>query len=200
MKTKKFAYKHGYVETMFGRRRRLPDLKSKVNSLKSDAERQAINSPIQGTGSDFTMLSVIQINHWLKENNMKSLLVATVHDSIVFDIYIPELAELAVKAKDTMEHVHEPYIDTEVPITAELELGLDYGSTIEIEVDECKKILSRADLDNWVYVKTLIKYEKEIKTLKKMGLSYSEVVRYLENYSRPIDKLKPILDDEFKEE
>ena len=102
-KTRKFAYKHGYVETMFGRRRRLPDLHSKVRTLKSDAERQAVNAPIQGTGSDLTMLSVIQLNRWLKDNNMKSVLVATVHDSIVFDVYIPELHLLAPKIKEIME-------------------------------------------------------------------------------------------------
>ena len=73
--TKKFAYKHGYVETLFGRRRRLPDLKSKVPTLKSNAERQSINAPIQGTGSDFTLLSIIQINKWLKDNHMKSMIV-----------------------------------------------------------------------------------------------------------------------------
>lgn len=198
-KTKKFAYKHGYVETMFGRRRRLPDLNSKVRTLRSDAERQAINAPIQGTGSDLTMLSVIKINEFIKENHMKSLLVATVHDSIVFDIYLPELHILAEKIKYIMEHVHEPYIDTDVPIIAELELGLDYGSTAEVSVEECKSILTREDLDNWIYRQNFLKYEHEILTLKKMGKGYKEVIEYLVKYDRPLKELADYLVEVYSE-
>ena len=63
--TKKFAMKHGYVETMFGRRRRLPDLHSTVPTLKENAIRQSINAPIQGTGSDLTLRSIIEIQEFL---------------------------------------------------------------------------------------------------------------------------------------
>ena len=199
-KTKKFAYKHGYVETMFGRRRRLPDLNSRLNTLKSDAERQSVNAPIQGTGSDLTMLSVIKINEWLHKNNMRSMIVATVHDSIVFDVYIPELAKLAPAIKNIMEHVHEPYIDTEVPILAELELGKDYGSTIEITLEECQGLLNSQDVNDWLTTKSIIKYENEILTLKKMGYSVEKITEYLKQYNRPIKKLSSYLEKLFSAE
>lgn len=192
-RTKKFAYKHGYVETMFGRRRRLPDLNSKLSSLKADAERQAINAPIQGTGSDLTILSVVKLTEWLKNNNMKSLIVATVHDSIVFDVYIPELAKLSVAIKTIMEHVHEPYIDTSVPILTELELGKDYGSTTEISVEECKNILTIADFNDWLDKQFIIKYKNEILTLKKIGYNSEGILEYLIKYNRPVNKLSTYL-------
>lgn len=196
-KTKKFAYKHGYVETMFGRRRRLPDLHSKVQGLKSNAERQAINAPIQGTGSDLTMLSVIQINNWLKENHFRSLIVATVHDSIVLDVYLPELHVVASMVKHIMEHVHEPYIDTEVPILAELELGVNYGATFEATAEECQKMITMSDFNCWVHRQSLIKYRKEIDALKKRNWDKQQIVQYLERYCRPIKELSDYLDQVF---
>lgn len=197
-RTKKFAYKHGYVETMFGRRRRLPDLHSKIQGLKSNAERQAINAPIQGTGSDLTMLSVIQINNWLKKNHLRSIIVATVHDSIVLDIYVPELAIVTETIKQIMEHVHEPYIDTLVPILAELELGVNYGATFEISLEDCQKLLTTSDFNCWIYDQSLIKYRKEIDFFKKQNWTKSQVVQYLQQYNRPIKELLSYVDQLFE--
>lgn len=188
-KTKQFANKHGYVETMFGRRRRLPDLKSKISSLKSDAERQAINAPIQGTGSDLTLLSLIHINDWLAKNRMKSLIVATVHDSIVFDVYLPELPELAVEIKQIMEHVHEPYFDTTVPILTDLEIGSNYGSTYEISLEDCMNISNYQKAYEWIHSRDLKKYRKEIEFFHKNGWDYKDVIGYLHQYKRPLKEL-----------
>lgn len=187
--TKKFAYKHGYVETLFGRRRRLPDLKSKVPTLKSNAERQSINAPIQGTGSDFTLLSIIQINKWLKDNHMKSMIVATVHDSIVFDVYIPEIPVVSTMVKKIMEHVHEPYIDTEIPIRADLELGVNYGATFEIELEECQELGTFTAFREWIHKNKIKKYQKEITTLHDKGWDYKQVLEFLQKYERPIKEL-----------
>lgn len=197
-KTKKFAYKHGYVETMFGRRRRLPDLHSKIHGLKSNAERQAINAPIQGTGSDLTMLSVIQINNWLREHRMRSLIVATVHDSIVLDVYLPELSVVGPMVKHIMEHVHEPYIDTEVPILAELEMGVNYGATFEATADECQKMITVSDFNCWVHDQSLVKYRKEIDFFKKRDWSKQQVLQYLEQYHRPTRELLSHLKQTFE--
>lgn len=188
-RTKKFAYKHGYVETMFGRRRRLPDLQSKVQTLRNNAERQAINAPIQGTGSDLTMLSVIKINEWLRKNKMKSVMIATVHDSIVFDVFIPELSELAEAVKCIMEHVHEPYIDTVIPIISDLELGANYGATFETNLDECESILTVDDFIEWEHNNKIAKYQKEISDLHKLGWDYKKVIDYLYKYNRPVEEL-----------
>ena len=198
--TKKFAYKNGYVETMFGRRRRLPDLKSKVPTLQANAERQAINAPIQGTGSDCTLLSLIHINKWLKENNMKSMIVCTVHDSIVFDIYIPELPEVASAIKRIMEHVHEPYIETIIPIRADLEMGVNYGSVFEVELEECQSISTVEDFNAWVHKNKLKKYQKEITTLKGNGWDYRQVLSYMQEHDRPIKELAEFIIQAYSED
>lgn len=198
--TKKFAYKHGYVETLFGRRRRLPDLKSKVPTLKSNAERQSINAPIQGTGSDFTLLSLIQINKQLKERHMKSMIVATVHDSIVFDVYIPEIPQVATLVKDIMEHVHEKYIDTEIPIRADLELGVNYGATFEVELEECQKLDTISAFNEWIHKNNIKKYQKEITTLHGKGWDYKQVLEYLQKYGRPTKELANFIIDLYSEQ
>ena len=184
-RTKQFARKTGYVETMFGRRRRLPDLKSSVSRLKAEAERQAINAPIQGTGSDLTLLSLVHINNWLKQNNMKSLIIATVHDSIVFDVYLPEMPILAPQIKKIMESVHQPYINTRIPILIDLELGKDYGSSYEVDVDSCLDIYDETSFKEWVKQKNLSTYKKEVDYLKnKLNYDATEIFRYLLSHNR----------------
>ena len=185
---------------MFGRKRRLPDLNSKVYTLQSNAERQSINAPIQGTGSDFTLLSLIQINNWLKKNNKKSMIIATVHDSIVFDVYIPELSEVAQKVKDIMEHVHEPYIDTIIPIISDLELGENYGSSFDAPLEEVKAIKSSKDFKEWVHDKKLKKYQKEISTLHDKGWDYKQVLGFLQEHDRPIEELTSFIVETYSED
>lgn len=190
--TKEFAKKNGYVETMFGRRRRLPDLKSKVPAVQSVAERQSINAPIQGTGADFTLLSLIQLNNWLKSSNKKSCIVCTVHDSIVFDIYIPELKEVSKKIKGIMEHVHEPYINTDVPIVSDIEMGYNYGSVFETSLEEIESINTKEDFKNWDHEKRLNKYQNEVKTLINKGFNKEQIINFLELHNRPIDQLQSL--------
>lgn len=197
--TKKSAYRNGYVETLFGRRRRLPDLKSKVQALKANAERQAINAPIQGTGSDFTLLSLIGIQKWLEDNHKKSLIIATVHDSIVFDVYIPELEDVCIAVKQIMEHVHEKYIDTPVPIRADLELGESYGATFDFSLEEAAEIHTKKEFQDWNHRNKIKKYTKEINTLKSDGYSVEQVVDYLIKNNRPVDELKDSIVEAFTE-
>lgn len=187
--TKEFAREKGYVETMFGRRRRLPDIRSKLSSMRAEAERQAINAPIQGTGSDLTMLSVIQLVQWLKSNNMKSKIIATVHDSIVFDVYIPELHILAPMVKQIMESVHKPYIKTIVPIRADLELGKNYGATFEVELEEVVKISTYGDFVNWNDEQKFHKYIKEVEYLQKAGKKFRDIQAFCLSHGRPWDKI-----------
>lgn len=193
--TKKSAYRNGYVETMFGRRRRLPDLHSKVHSLKNDAERQAINAPIQGTGSDLTLLSIINIQKWLNSTGKKTKLICTVHDSLVFDVYIPELPEVGKTVKYIMEHVHEKYIDTEVPVISELELGPNYGLVWDVDVDEIKDMDTVDKFLDWVHSKKMEKYKKEIDTLHSNKYSISQVLKYLKSNNRPVEELEEYLDN-----
>lgn len=199
--TKMFAMKNGYVETMFGRRRRLPDLKSTVPTLKENAMRQSINAPIQGTGSDFTLRSIIEIQQYLKDNNMKSKMICTVHDSIVFDIYIPELSIVVPKFKDIMEHVHEKYIDTEVPILSEIEMGENYGGVFEVDVDTVKSINTVSDFKKWIHEQKTGKYKKEITYFHdKADMSVEDLLKWMKSNKRPIKELASYIEEIYSKE
>lgn len=198
--TKKFAKRNGYVETMFGRRRRLPDLKSTIPTLQSNAERQSINAPIQGTGSDMTLLSVIKICKFFKENNMKSMIIATVHDSIVLDVHLDELVTVAENVKKIMEHVHEDYIDTPVPIRADLEMGEDYGHVFEVDLETIQGFNSKDDYYAWYEEQSINKYRKEIKACKSAGYDLKKVLEYLQRNNRPVKKLKEHIIEIYSEE
>lgn len=187
--TKRFAHQHGYVQTMFGRRRRLPNLSSQVRSLRFDAERQCINAPIQGTGTDLTVLSLIKINKTLKERGMKSLIVITVHDSIVFDVYIPELPQVASLVKYVMEHVHEEFIDTTCPINVDLELGDSYGNDFGVSLEECRKINTVEKFRDWMAIQEQTKFEKEVEQYHKLGFDVKTAIQYLIAHGRPMQKL-----------
>lgn len=173
---------------------------SSISTLQSNASRQAINAPIQGTGSDLTMLSVIAINKWLNETGKKSLMIATVHDSIVFDVYIPELADLAQEVKTIMENVHKPYIDTVIPILSDLELGANYGTTFDVSLDECLSIHNPDDFRKWNHDKCIAKYTKEIKTLHDKGWDYKQVLKYCKDHNRPVKELLQVIIDTYSDD
>lgn len=192
--TKQFAMENGYVETMFGRRRRLPDLQSTVPTLRDNALRQAINAPIQGTGSDLTLRSIIEIQDYIATHKLKSRMVGTVHDSIVFDIHVKELKELANCIKYIMEHVHEKYIDTQVPILSELEMGDSYGGVFEVDLETIDTITSLKDYQEWIHSQKIKKYTKEIEVLHdKNGYTLDMTRKYLLDNHRPINELEDTL-------
>lgn len=196
--TKQFAIENGYVETMLGRRRRLPDLQSTIQTLRDNALRQAINAPIQGTGSDLTLRSIIEIQDYITKHNLKSRMVGTVHDSIVFDIHVSELKEMAHQVKYIMEHVHEKYIDTEVPILSELEMGDSYGGVFEVELDTINSIDSPSDYFDWLHEQKIKKYSKEIITLHdKNDYSKDMTLKYLIDNHRPVKELESALNDAY---
>jgi DNA polymerase I-like protein with 3'-5' exonuclease and polymerase domains len=198
--TKKFADENGYVETMFGRKRRLPDLHSTIPTLRENAIRQSINAPIQGTGSDCTLRSIIEIQDLLINGGYKTRMMCTVHDSIVFDVYMPEFKELVLKFKYIMEHVHEPYIKTEVPLLAEIEAGDSYGSVFEMTAEEVAEIENRDDFYKWLHEQKLNKYKKEVSFFRdKEHYSKDELIAWLEKNERPIDELMETIDEAYKE-
>ena len=131
---------------------------------------------------------------------MKSKMIATVHDSIVFDVYIPELAIVAATVKDIMEHVHEPYIKTNIPIISELELGVNYGSTFDVDVEDCKQILTVKDFQKWNHDNKIHKFQKEVTELHKMGWDYKQVLEYLQKYGRPVKELFNFIVEEYSQE
>jgi DNA polymerase-1 len=99
-----FAREHGYVQTMMGRRRYLRDINSKNSLTASNAERAAINTPIQGTAADMIKIAMINIHKAFKENNFASSMILQVHDELVFDVYKPELDKVKTVIEDMMKN------------------------------------------------------------------------------------------------
>jgi len=119
--TKEFARANGYVKTLLGRRRNLRDINSKNGLTRSNAERMAINTPIQGTAADMIKIAMINIHREMKKQNLKSKMILQVHDELVFDVYKPELEELK-KMVDRLMRNAIPGL--KVPIL----VGMDTGS------------------------------------------------------------------------
>jgi DNA polymerase I len=100
---KEKAESTGYAETLFGRKRNLPDIKSTNRQVKAMAERVAINSPIQGTAADIIKLAMINIQKLLSDKKMKSKMILQVHDELIFDVVPDELEIMKVLVKEQME-------------------------------------------------------------------------------------------------
>ena len=113
------ARKRGYVETVTGRRRYLRDIGSLNGTVRSAAERNAINAPIQGTAADMIKLAMIGIHRELDRRNLKSRMVLQVHDELVFDLYGPEETEMRALVEDQMKRA----IPLDVPIVVEIGVG-----------------------------------------------------------------------------
>ncbi len=108
-----------YVETLLGRRRYLRDIDSRNFTLRSFSERNAINSPIQGSAADIIKLSMIEISKWIKQNEFNSKMIMQVHDELVFDVCNNELEYFQSNIKKIMENV----VIMRVPLTVDLGVG-----------------------------------------------------------------------------
>ena len=116
------AKEKGYVETMFGRRRYLPELKSGNFNLRSFGERVALNMPIQGTAADIMKLAMVAVERRLKKELPEAALVLQVHDELIVEC--PEAqAEAAAKL---LEEEMEQVVSLSVPLTAEAHWGKNW--------------------------------------------------------------------------
>ena len=123
-----YARKHGYTETVFGRRREFPGIRSALPFIRAAAERTAINAPIQGTGADIIKLAMVRIDEMLKYGEEKDVhLILQVHDELVFEIKESRVAEFAPKIQKIMESVMEGKETHGVPIIAEPKKGTNWG-------------------------------------------------------------------------
>lgn len=116
-----FARQHGYVSTLLGRRRYLRDINSRNSLARSNAERMAINTPIQGTAADMIKVAMINIHAVLLKKNFKSKMILQVHDELLFDVFKPEIDELKVLVN---HHLKNAIPGLEVPI----EVGMGAGN------------------------------------------------------------------------
>lgn len=128
--TKGYARKHGFTETLFGRRRQFPEMKSPLPYVRAQAERTAINAPIQGTQSDIIKLAMVHIDDMLIEEKAQedAHLLLQIHDELVYEIRDNRVATLAPKIKGLMEEVLAPSQTNNVPIITEIRTGPNWGS------------------------------------------------------------------------
>ena len=117
-----FARENGFVETILGRRRYLKDINSNNGVVRSHAERNAVNAPIQGSAADIMKLAMIKIQNHLTENNFKSKLLLQVHDELVLETPINEKEKLKTILKSEMENI----IKTTIPLITEVEEGINW--------------------------------------------------------------------------
>ena len=117
------ARQRGYVETITGRRRYLPDLRSSNGSVRAAAERNAINMPIQGSSADLIKIAMVQIARVAREENWRTKLLLQVHDELVFDLYLPEQENVLAIVQDRMRNAL-PELD--LPIVVETGLGSNW--------------------------------------------------------------------------
>ena len=129
-KTKGFARKHGYTETLFGRRRQFPEMKSSLPYVRAQAERMAINAPIQGTQADIIKLAMVRIDEMLIKEGAHddAHLLLQVHDELVYEIRDVRIEDLGPKIKKIMESVLTEKETGGLPIIATMKTGSDWGT------------------------------------------------------------------------
>lgn len=135
----------GYLEGFTGRRRRVPEVFSDSREIVARALRQAGNFPIQNGASEMTLMSLVLIHEEMKRRGYKSVIIATVHDSIVFDLHVDEALEVLSLARNIMERL--PKLSDQVlkgvdwswlrvPIVAECELGHNWQALVGVDPDD----------------------------------------------------------------
>ena len=119
--TIQFAKDKGYVETLMGRKRWLRDINSSNFTVRGFAERNAINSPIQGSAADMIKLAMIKVQHALKESKLKSKMILQVHDELIFDTLKEEVEEMKILILENMQNALA--LPNNVPVLAEAGAG-----------------------------------------------------------------------------
>lgn len=118
-RTRLEARENGYVETVFGRRLWLPEIKDSNRPRRQGAERAAINAPMQGTAADLIKLAMIAVEDWLEKEQLKTKMLLQVHDELVFDVPLDEIDLLQAKLPDLMCHVAQ----LKVPLVVSIGIG-----------------------------------------------------------------------------
>ena len=116
------ARENGYVETIFGRRRFVPDVNSRNGTVRALAERNAVNAPIQGTSADIIKMAMAGVDRRLSEAGLKSRMVLQIHDELLFDALEEEIDTLKAIVVEEMENV----VRLSVPLTVECDYGKNW--------------------------------------------------------------------------
>jgi DNA polymerase-1 len=125
---KDLAKRRGYVETLFGRRRWIPELEARNAALRGAGERMAINMPIQGTAADIMKIAMIRLHERLRSDRSAARMLLSVHDEVLFEVPRDELDRLAPAVREVMEGAME----LDVPLDVDLKTGDDWESMTPI--------------------------------------------------------------------
>ena len=117
------AKQTGYAETMYGRRRHIPELKAKNPQLRGFGERTAMNHPMQGTAADIIKIAMARVSRRLEEEDFAAHMILQVHDELDFECPVEEVERLTAMVQDVMEHV----VDLRVPLIAEASTGITWA-------------------------------------------------------------------------
>lgn len=117
------AKQTGYAETMYGRRRHIPELKAKNPQLRGFGERTAMNHPMQGTAADIIKIAMARVSRRLEEEGFAAHMILQVHDELDFECPVNEVERLTAMVRDVMEHV----VDLRVPLIAEASTGVTWA-------------------------------------------------------------------------
>lgn len=117
------AKQTGYAETMYGRRRHIPELKAKSPQLRGFGERTAMNHPMQGTAADIIKIAMARVSRRLEEEGFAAHMILQVHDELDFECPVNEVERLTAMVRDVMEHV----VDLRVPLIAEASTGITWA-------------------------------------------------------------------------
>ncbi len=128
--TREKAHDFGFSETLFGRRRYLPEIYSEIPVVRAEAERMAVNMPVQGTAADIIKLAMIAIAADLPKISPNSKMILQVHDELVFEVPEKEIKKVAKFIKEKMENI----VKLKVPIIANIEVGKNWGEMVKMEL------------------------------------------------------------------
>jgi len=117
-----FARDRGYVETLTGRRRYLPDIQSQNASVRGAAERNAVNTPVQGTAADMIKIAMARIHRELESRGLRTRMVLQIHDELLFDLRVAEEEE----ARELIARLMKNALPLGVPIEISLGVGRNW--------------------------------------------------------------------------
>ncbi|MEP0071835.1 MAG: DNA polymerase, partial [Marinomonas sp.] len=120
--TREGAKEKGYVETIYGRRLYLPDIKASNAMMRQAAERTAINAPMQGSAADIIKRAMIKMHDWLQSTDLDVKMIMQVHDELIFEIAEKDLDAAQAKIVDIMENSSK----IDVPLLVEAGVGMNW--------------------------------------------------------------------------
>jgi DNA polymerase-1 len=124
--TKEKARKLGYVQTMLGRRRFLPEINSSNRVVREAAERMAINAPVQGSSADIIKIAMINLHREMEKRNLKSKMLLQIHDELLFEVPEEEVAEMKSLVAELMPRA----VELRVPVKIDIKLGRSWGEMV----------------------------------------------------------------------